>query len=47
MRSLITTAEPRDLIDEAGVRNNVITNGDPAKIIATPDGMGARLHFGK
>ncbi len=28
-------------IDEASMRNNVVTNGNPAMVIATPDGMGA------
>jgi hypothetical protein len=34
-------------IDEARVRNNVVTNGNPAMVTATADGMGAQFHFDK
>ena len=34
-------------IDEASLRNNVVTHGNPAAIEATPDGMGAILRLDK
>ena len=32
-------------VDEATLRNNVVTNGNPTGLTATPDGMGAMLRF--
>jgi len=32
-------------VDETALRNNVVTNGNPTKFAATPDGMGAMLRF--
>jgi len=32
-------------IDETALRNNVVTNGNPTMLTATPDGMGAMLRF--